>query len=152
MTLVEMMVVVAVIAILAAIVLPQFSGAQEKAKAVSAGSSMLAIAKAATHYYALNEDWPADVNRRRIPPELETYLPHDDFVHGPIGGVWDFEDWRGTGRTAGGHPVGIAISIVEGDPDMYLAIDTEIDDGSLTTGNVRVSDVHPRLMYIIQFD
>lgn len=145
------MIVVCVLGILAAIVLPQISGAKEKAHAVAAGQSMKAIAQAAEHYFVTHGEWPADLNRRQIPPELVPYLPTDDFTHAPLNGVWDFENWQGGSNTAGGDPVAVCISIVEGDESLYLAVDQEIDDGDLTTGTIRYCESSPRLVYVLRF-
>lgn len=151
-SLIEIMIVVSVIGILAAIVLPVYRGVREKSQAVAAAASMVQIAKALDHYHATHGDWPGDLNRRQLPPELKPYLPNDDFKTGPIGGVWDYDDWRGQGHTAGGDPVAILISIVEGDPNAYALIDREIDDGNLSTGTVRVTDTNSRLAYILRFE
>lgn len=150
-TLVEIMIVVSILGILAALVVPRYVNIQAQASAAAAGSSMLAIGKAVTYYQATTGEWPEDKNRRVLPPELEPYLSTDEFEDGPLGGVWDYEDWRGAGYTAGGDEIGIAISIVEGDPDLYEAVDAAIDDGDLETGLVRYCESSPRLVYILLF-
>lgn len=151
-TLIEMMIVVSVLGVLAAMVVPRYRNIRDTAEANAAATSMVAIAKAATHYHATHGEWPKDKNRRVLPTELLSYLPENEFEHGPIGGVWDYEDWRGYNQTAGGDKIGIAISIVEGNPEMYEAIDRIIDDGNLDTGVVRECETSPRLVYILKFD
>ncbi len=150
-TLIELMILVAVLGILAALAVPKYLGIRDKAEATAAGTSMKAIADATKHYQAAHGEWPDDKNRRVLPPELSAYLPMDEFENGPLGGVWDYDDWRGAGYTAGGDEIGIAISIVEGDPDQYEAVDKVIDDGDLTTGVVRYCESMPRLVYILLF-
>ncbi|MFI4861209.1 MAG: type II secretion system protein [Phycisphaerales bacterium JB063] len=150
-SLIEIIIVVSVLSILAAIVLPRIAGAKEKANAVAAGQSMMAIAQAAEHYYATHGEWPADRNRRQIPPELVPYLPTESFTNAPLNGVWDFDVWLGQSYTAGGDKLGVCISIVEGDPSLYEAVDREIDDGDLTTGTIRYCESSPRLVYVLRF-
>lgn len=150
-SLIELVIVIAILAILASIVAPRFINAQAQAEAVSAGQSMKAIAKAAMHYYAKTGEWPADKNRRIVPDELLDYISEREFEQAPLGGAFDFEDWRGKNWTAGGDPIGICVSIVEGDPNLYEAVDREIDDGDLTTGAVRFCESKPRLVYVLQF-
>jgi len=150
--LVEMLITVAILGILAAIVLPRYNNIQDTAEASAAGSSMVAIAKAARLHHAKTGEWPSDKSRRVLPPELLEYLPENEFQHAPLGGVWDYEDWRGGGNTAGGDEVGIAVSLVEGDPDLYDDVDKAIDDGDLTTGSVRFCESSPRLVYVLLFD
>ena len=150
-TLIEMIIVVLILGILAALVFPKYQNLQAQADATAAGSSMLAIAKAVNYYQASTGEWPEDKNRRVLPPELEPYLDTNEFEDGPLGGIWDYEDWRGGGNTAGGDEIGIAVSIVEGDPDLYEAVDAAIDDGDLTTGLVRFCESSPRLVYILLF-
>lgn len=151
-TLIELMIVIAVLGILAALAMPKFQNIRDTAEATAAGTSMKAIADATRHYQATHGEWPEDKDRRVLPPELNTYLPPTEFESGPLGGVWDYEDWRGYGYTAGGSKIGIAISIVEGDPDLYDDVDRAIDDGDLTTGLVRYCGSSPRLVYIVLFD
>lgn len=151
-TLIDIMITITILGILAIEVIPTFRNARADAEATSAGVSMVAIAKAARHYKIINGDWPEDKNRRVLPPELLQYFPYVDFERAPLGGVWDYEDWRGQGRTAGGTPVGIAISIVEGDPDQYINVDRAIDDGNLDTGTVRYCESLPRLVYVVRFE
>lgn len=146
------MIVISVLGILAAIALPTVNGIRDKSRVSAAATSMVMIAKTAKHYQGTKGVWPEDVNRSVLPPELMEYLPSSEFESGPLGGVWDYEDWRGTGRTAGGDRIGIAISIVSGDSNLYKAVDRTIDDGDLTTGSVRYCSSKPRLVYILAFD
>lgn len=151
-SLVEMIIVIAVLAILAALVIPEYQHIEGSAEATAAGASMEAIAKAVQHYQAIHGEWPEDKNRRVLPPELSEYLPTNEFESAPLGGVWDYEDWRGRGYSVGGGDIGIAISIVEGDPDLYEAVDREIDDGNLSTGVVQYYSGSPRLVYIVMLE
>lgn len=151
-TLIDLMITITILGIIAVEVIPTFKNAQVTASATSAGTSMVAIAKAARHYKVINGEWPEDKNRRVIPPELMQYFPYIDFENAPLGGVWDYEDWRGQSYTAGGDLIGIAVSIVEGDPSQYIHVDRAIDDGDLESGSVRFCESKPRLIYILTYE
>ena len=129
-TLVEIMIVVSIIALLAAMVVPSFIRARERtqnAKFINA----LRIASSAVELYAMeNRSYPADTNRGIVPPELLPYLdPTLNWTAAtPIGGQWDW-DFNVFGSRA-------AVSVVEpaGGEARMIEIDAQFDDGSLTSG------------------
>lgn len=154
MTLIELMIVVSILAILAAIVIPTFSNATDDARATYAVSTMKVLANALERYHAEHDDWPADVSPGSFPSELEPYLVNTDFDNDVNGGVWDYENWIGRGVTmSDGRRVGIALTIRSGDNADYLAIDQQIDDGDLSTGNVQYGSFYsPCLLYLVRAD
>lgn len=154
MTLIELMIVVSIIGILAAIVIPRFSNATDEARATYAVSTMKILAGALERYHAEYGDWPADVNPGLFPSELEPYLVGTDFDNDVNGGVWDYENWIGRGVTmSDGRRVGIALTIRNGDSADYLSIDQAIDDGDLSTGNVQYGSFYaPCLLYLVRAD
>ncbi|MBX2850409.1 MAG: prepilin-type N-terminal cleavage/methylation domain-containing protein [Phycisphaeraceae bacterium] len=152
MALVELMIVVSVLAILAAIVIPRFANSDEVARTASAATSMRAIGEVIKRYQIEHGGWPSDLNRGHKPPELEPYLPTLDFNRTPIGGKWDFENWTGRGRTTiGGTPIAVCISLVAGDTAYFQRIDELIDDGNLASGVVQQYQ-NNRLVYLIEID
>ena len=151
-TLIEMMIVVSILAILAAIVIPKFANSDEIARTTSAASSMRAVGEVIKRYQIQNDHWPSDLNRGHKPPELDPLLPTMDFNSTPIGGKWDFENWTGRGRTTiGGTPIAVCISLVAGDTDYFQRIDELIDDGDLASGIVQQYS-NDRLVYLIEVD
>ncbi len=68
-TLVELMVVVVIIGILAAIAVPQFTGMKEKAENAAEEANLRIIDSAIEMYYAENGDWPNDLTS-----DLEPYI------------------------------------------------------------------------------
>ena len=133
-TLVEIMIVVAVIALLAAIAVPSFTRARKRAQNAKFINA-LRIGSDAADLYAIenNGKYPPDVNRGVVPPELASYLdPTFDWTAAtPIGGRWDWE--------FGVQSVTAAISVVDGPADVerMTEIDRQYDDGDLATGRFR---------------
>ena len=131
-TLVEIMIVVAVIALLAAIAVPSFARARKRAQNAKFINA-LRIGSDAADLYAIenNGKYPPDVNRGVVPPELTSYLdPTFDWTAPtPIGGRWDWE--------FGVYSVIAAISVVidgAADLERMAEIDRQYDDGDLASG------------------
>ncbi|MEM9754011.1 MAG: prepilin-type N-terminal cleavage/methylation domain-containing protein [Planctomycetota bacterium] len=132
-TLVELTIVILVLAILAALVMPKFSEATQRAEAAQIGTTMRAFAGAVQRYHAEHGTFPPDSSHGVFPPELDAYLGSFDMNETPIGGQWDYENWD----TFPGQPFRIAVSIRSGDLSRFAGIDAELDDGDLGTGGIR---------------
>jgi prepilin-type N-terminal cleavage/methylation domain-containing protein len=91
-TLVEMMVVVAVVSILARIALPNLQEAAIRARAVAALGDVDVIRTAAANYHARTNDWPAEAAAGVVPPELVADLP-DGFTFTRGEYHLDWERW-----------------------------------------------------------
>ncbi len=146
-TLVEIIVVVVVIGILAAVAVPKFVGAREQTAIAAAAEDLKAIELAADMYNAMHGAFPPDVNRTR---EVEGLAP---FFKGenpfakpcPIGGAYD---WEGPPRW---NPPQVSIrkngSNIYSDEDAQ-ALDEHFDDGDLNTGRLRKSGSSRLTFYI----
>jgi prepilin-type N-terminal cleavage/methylation domain-containing protein len=131
-TLVEVMVVVAVIGLLVALVLPSFAKAREQSK-ISAMTEQLRMAYAAFQEYAIDYGtYPPDVNRGVTPSGMSGYLGTLNWAAPTaLGATWDW-DANTEGVTAGISMVPPTQPTLT-DPE-YLAVDKAIDDGNLSTG------------------
>ncbi|MEO1583245.1 MAG: prepilin-type N-terminal cleavage/methylation domain-containing protein [Planctomycetota bacterium] len=132
-TLVEILIVVVILGILAAVVVPSFANAVEPSRHSAFATSMRAFAQAMQFYRAENGAWPEDGTSGEAPAGTEDLLDIDAFESiTPIGGVWDTES-----DPAGlGYGVGVVFN-GEGesrDSEYMLLIDELIDDGDLTSG------------------
>ncbi len=93
-TLMELLVVISIIGILAALLLPFFGSAQKAAYSARAKTEFKSIA-AALELYAnsIGGQYPPDANRS-IPPGVEAYLASGDWPAAPWpGSVYDWDAW-----------------------------------------------------------
>lgn len=74
-TLVEVVVVVAVVSILARIALPNLQEAAIRARAAAALGDVEVVRTAAANYHARTNDWPAEAPEGVVPTELLAELP-----------------------------------------------------------------------------
>lgn len=127
------MIVVAIIALLAAIAVPAFARARQRARA-SKFLNALRIASGAFEQYATEHgSYPADVNRAIVPPGMQSYFGDklDWTAPTPIGGSWDW-DVNVFGVKAGVSIVAPSLTDAE-----LTDLDAELDDGDLNTGSFR---------------
>jgi len=131
-TLVEILIVVVILGILAAIVVPRFAGASEQARVTAFGTSLMTYADAAEYYSAREGRYPADSSSGVVPSGMELYIEEDEWTGGtPLGGVWDTEyNDSGVSAAVGVHFMG---GDNPGDAVMAL-VDDAFDDGDLSTG------------------
>lgn len=129
-TLVEIMIVVSIIALLAAMALPSFLRARQKAQDAKLING-LRVATDAFQMYAMEHNaYPPDANRGIVPSGMAQYFgPNFNFTATtPVGGNWDW-DYNQFGFTAGVSVIGSGV----GDARMQ-EIDARIDNGDLNTG------------------
>ncbi|MBL4699173.1 MAG: type II secretion system protein, partial [Phycisphaerales bacterium] len=91
-TLVEILIVVVILGILAAIVVPQFAGATQDARIGAFISSLKTYADTCEYYNANEGRYPVDGGSGDVPAGMESYVDEDEWTAGtPMGGVWDTE-------------------------------------------------------------
>lgn len=148
-TLVEMLIVVVILGIIAAIVVPTFSNAATESSQSAFVNSLMTFAKAAYYYEAKTGKFPPDGGSGNCPAELEPYLDENKWNQAtPIGGVWDSElNSFGFTSALGVHFWGGGV-VHPGDAYMQ-AVDALCDDGELDTGAFR-KIAHDRYYLIIQ--
>ncbi|MFK7758918.1 MAG: type II secretion system protein [Phycisphaerales bacterium] len=132
-TLVEILIVVVILGIMAAIVAPQFAGTTQDAQIGAFISSIKTYADASEYYSAREGQYPADGSSGAVPAGFEAYIDEDEWTAGtPMGGVWDTE-FNDSGVTAA---VGVHFNGGDspGDAVMVL-VDERFDNGDLATGS-----------------
>ena len=134
-TLVEILIVVVILGILAAVVVPQFASASQQASAASFAKSCKSMADAIDWYRARTGLYPPDGGSGSLPDELEEYINRGEYEGGGLlGGVWDIE------QNDSGVTLAVGIHFQDGSwpgDEFMLDIDVQIDDGAFDTGQFR---------------
>ncbi len=136
-TVIEVVVVVTILAVLAAMFVPRFASAEEDTRIVAVSEDFMRIAKAFDYFKSTNGYWPPDTAAGQMPPEMRSaFKSGNPFLNGcPIGGVYDYDNLPGEPaliiaiRASAAHPLP---SVSDA-----LALDAHLDDGDLRTGNFR---------------
>ncbi|MFA6174092.1 MAG: type II secretion system protein [Kiritimatiellales bacterium] len=147
-TLVEAVLAVTIIALLAAFIVPAVNLATRSRENGQAARKLQTAVEALELYASERGDYPADVNRGIIPPEMaEYYFPYykidwwDDVTE--LGGQWDW------GHNQLGATATVAIVAPTRSTGQMTEFDRLIDDGNLNTGKFRY-DGDKHYYYIIQ--
>lgn len=113
-TLVELLVVVLIISIIAAVAQPRLSGVIVKARAADAVSDMQVVRVALYGYQSDQQAWPSETASGQVPPGLDVYLPGGfDFVKEDY--TLDFDNW-------GGSPFLIGVTLITSDTELGLTL------------------------------
>lgn len=132
-TLVEILLVVVILGILAAIIVPQFASASAESRRAAFVTELRVFVGAAEHFTAREGTWVSDGGSGVCPDEFRDYIDDEDFESGtPLDGVWDFErDESGVTSAVGVH----FNDAGEAKDDAYMTlVDAIFDDGDLNTG------------------
>lgn len=134
-TLVEILIVVVILGVLAAIVIPAFASATEDTRKASFVADLRVFEEAILRYEVDHGTFPPDGGSGTVPSGLEPYVDVPKWQSPtPIGGVWDneFEDLLSCGM--GVHFNGTN----ETRDNTYMnTIDAIVDDGDVSTGSFR---------------
>lgn len=131
-TLVEILIVVVILGIMAAIVVPQFSGTTQDAQIGAFISSIKTYADASEYYSAREGSYPIDGSSGVVPAGFEGYIDPDEWTAGtPMGGAWDTELNDSGVRAA----VGVHFNDGSNPGDaVMLLVDERFDNGDLASG------------------
>jgi prepilin-type N-terminal cleavage/methylation domain-containing protein len=151
-TLVEIMIVVVIIGLLAAMGLPTFRRVTMRSKASAVQNDLRTFSTAFITYNLQNGKWPLDEATGVIPTEMTGAIPPAFTIKTPIGGnyKWCYNS----------NPDGVTCKsaiIIEGstanplsdDTEMRQLIDQQLDDGDLFGGNIVVGSTNA-LVYILE--
>ncbi len=141
-TLVEIMIVVVIIGLLAALALPAFKRVQRSAVSKRYLNDMRVIRDGAERYAMENANYPPN-GTASLHSALQGYVPPAMFTaKTPLGGVWDW-DYQQNGFTA-------AVSVYQftATDEQLLDIDRTIDDGNLNSGIFRKDG--SKVIYVVQ--
>ncbi|MDX2146903.1 MAG: prepilin-type N-terminal cleavage/methylation domain-containing protein [Planctomycetota bacterium] len=142
-TLVEILIVIVILGIVAALVVPQFASATQDAGYRAADSSLRGFERAFIMYHATHRAYPPDVNHGQYPSPMTGYLRQEDFVRRPpLGEAFDWNNW------AGQVNIGIWASDSSYQPE-WLTIDSMFDDGIDSSGTYQISTSPNALIRLI---
>jgi prepilin-type N-terminal cleavage/methylation domain-containing protein len=129
-TLVEILIVVVILGILAAIVIPKFSDASQQSAQTAFTTSLNEHVKVANISYQMTGQYPVEHTFGTMPSEYDEYLDGNEWSREtPIGGNWDI-------MAGGSVTFGVGVYFASDAPtDTFMTqIDDIYDDGDLTSG------------------
>lgn len=143
-TLVEILIVVVILGILAAMVIPQFASASDASRQSTFVSNLNAFTRAAVLMRHETGAYPEDAASGTMPAGFDDYIQESRWLGGtPIGGVWDAENATYGVRSAiGVHFNGTGETR---DDAFMLEIDAMLDNADLATGGFR--EIEPGQRY-----
>lgn len=151
-TLVEIMVVVVIIGLLAAMSMPAYRRITMRSKTAALVSDLRSYSTAFITSNLQNGRWPDNALTAQVPTGMTGALAQGFTAKSPIGGFykWNY-DVSADGITA---KAAIIIETANGSPvsddaGLREMIDREMDDGVLNTGNVQVGSTNS-LVFIIE--
>ncbi len=146
-TLVEILIVVVILGILAAIVVPAFASASDEARRSTFAQDLRVFSDAAEYFHSRTGAPVPDGSSGQMPAVWADYVDEAAFEAGTsIGGVWDTEyNDNGITSAVGVHFNGTGDT--RDDAWMSL-VDSIMDDGDVTTGTFRriASDRYYRVL------
>ncbi len=135
-TLVEVLIVVVILGIIAAIVTPQFAGAADSTRQQTFVTDIQTFVRQAEIYRARTGEYLPDGGSGVLPIGFEDYIDAEDWENGtPVGGVWDSElNDNGITAAIGVHFDGTGATR----NDAYMTIvDAIFDNGDVNSGVFR---------------
>jgi type IV pilus assembly protein PilA len=144
-TLVEIMVVVVIIGLLAALAIPAFQRNQRASQNARAVNDFRIFAQAFEVYNTQYGAWPPNAAAGVVPAGMGGEFKADAWTANPnsIGGRWNW-DYNNFAFTAGVSISGFTVT-----DEQLVEIDAKLDDGDLTTGLFRKISA-TRVSYILQ--
>lgn len=138
-TLVEVLIVVVILGLLAAIVIPQYAGARGEVERGAFINDIRIFSDAAALYFHENGEYPIDSGSGAMPTGFDLYIPQHKWEGGtPIGGDWDHESGADYGYNSA---VGVHFQSGASRDDAYmLRIDESMDNGDLASSSFQKID------------
>jgi prepilin-type N-terminal cleavage/methylation domain-containing protein len=131
-TLIELMIVVAIIGLLATIAVPSFARARERSLNVRFAADLRVAKGAFIEYSVEHGKYPPDTMPGVVPTGMADYLCRMQWTKvNTLGGQWDWDN------SEFGFKAGVSVYHPTASSEQMLALDKTIDDGNLATGEFR---------------
>ena len=136
------MIAVTIIGLLASLSIPAMQKARQNSVATALANNFRIYGAAFEIYKTEQGQWPADVNRGIVPPEMTGQLPRfNESTQGNGRWDWDFESTK--------VRAGISLKGSSLDPAIIRRVDTILDDGNLASG--RFINTSSGATYVLEF-
>lgn len=137
-TLVELLIVLSIIGVLAAVTVPRFSGASAPAGRSTFVKNLRTFIEGAFVFEMRNGEALSPAESGEMPAGFSGYIKEVQWRQAtPIGGRWDVEALTVDGESV----LGIGVHFKDAGPTVsaadMLEIDSVLDDGDITTGSFR---------------
>ncbi len=147
-TLVEIMIVVVIVGVLAALALPSIQLVRENSRNSAVMNDLRVFANAFTAYHLESGEWPEDRMPGIFPPEMDGWLSDNRFNREtPLGGLYDWDPASSGSKPADATAVVTVRGYTVPHSQIVRLLD-RYDDGSADTGRIRSSEGN--LFYIIE--
>jgi prepilin-type N-terminal cleavage/methylation domain-containing protein len=134
-TLIEILIVVILLGILAAIVIPSFASSKVEAQDSIAVTNIRYAVRQFTYYRVKYGEYPPDRLPGQMPVGMDELLGGMDWAETtPIGGKWDWD------HNVFGVVAGVSFKNPDRTDAEMRAIDRMLDDGNLSSGSFRKRD------------
>lgn len=131
-TLTEIMIVVAIIGLLAAIAIPNFAKSRRRAQQIRFVNDLRMACDAFETYAMVHGTYPPDTMPRVVPDGMAVYFERFHWEEDTtIGGQWDWDNGQF------GFKAGVSVYQPTYTDEQMEEIDKIIDDGDLSTGGFR---------------
>jgi len=135
-TLVEIMIVVVIIGLLAAMAIPAFQRIQRASQNSRIANDFRIFSQSFETYATENGTWPANAGAGAIPAGMSGNFKAASWQAAAtvIGGRWNWDN-----STASGGLAGISIQNFTATDAQLAEIDAKLDDGDINTGHLRMT-------------
>jgi prepilin-type N-terminal cleavage/methylation domain-containing protein len=143
-TLVEIMIVVVIIGLLAAMAIPAFTKVRQASQNSRFVSDLRTFAQAFETFALQNGGWPPNAGTGVVPTGMSGDFRTGDWrtPRNSVGGRWNWD------RNLNGFSAAISTTGVTASDAQMTAIDAKIDDGDLTSGLFQKVDT--RFSYVLE--